>query len=191
MRGKMHSANKKISMIRSKSMERFSKKQELIVVTPRIKTVEAEETEEFSGPFIGQAIAITDFTPNPYDREALRLRRGDIIDVIETNPNGTWRGHCRGRVGNFKFLNVETIPSGRMRLGSKQGEAQCREDRGTKTRTVHQLLDSINMTQYLSVLTLNGFDNLDSLYKLDKATLDYFGIVNPVQQSQLLGAIQV
>ena len=81
MRGKMHSANKKISMIRSKSMERFSKKQELIVVTPRIKTVEAEDTEEFSGPFIGQAIAITDFTPNPYDREALRLRRGDIIDV--------------------------------------------------------------------------------------------------------------
>merc|ERR1719264_2328981 len=77
-----------------------------------------------------------------------------------------------------------------MRLGSIQGEAQRREDRGTKTRTVHQLLDSINMTQYLSVLTLNGFDNLDSLYKLDKATLDYFGIVNPVQQSQLLGAIQ-
>ena len=188
MRGKMHSANKKISMIRSKSMERFSKKQELIVVTPRIKTVEAEEAEQFSGPFIGQAIAVTDFTPNPYDREALRLRRGDIIDVIETNPNGTWRGHCRGRVGNFKFLNVETITNGRMRLNSIQGEPQCRQ---TKTRSVHQLLASINMTQYLSVLTLNGYDNLDSLYKLDKATLDYFGIVNPVQQSQLLGAIQV
>ena len=189
----MHSANKKISMIRSKSMERFSKKQELIVVTPRIKTVEAEQAEQFSGPFIGQAIAVTDFTPNPYDREALRLRRGDIIDVIETNPNGTWRGHCRGRVGNFKFLNVETIPNGRMRLSSIsiQGDPQCREDRGAKTRSVHQLLASVNMTQYLSVLTLNGFDNIDSLYKLDKATLDYFGIVNPVQQSQLLGAIQV
>ena len=60
--------------------------------------------------FIGQAVAVVDFTPNPYDREALRLRRGDLIDVIETNPNGTWRGLCHGRVGNFKFLNVETIP---------------------------------------------------------------------------------
>ena len=55
----MHSANKKLSMIRSKSMERFSKKQELIVVTPRIKTVEPEESEEFSGPFIGQVIVVT------------------------------------------------------------------------------------------------------------------------------------
>ena len=64
----MHSANKKLSMIRSKSMERFSKKQELIVVTPRIKTAEPEECEEFSGPFIGQAIAVTNFTPNPYDK---------------------------------------------------------------------------------------------------------------------------
>ena len=128
---------------------------------------------------------------NAYDREALRLRRGDIIDVIETNPNGTWRGHCRGRVGNFKFLNVETIPSRHTRLSSEAREAGGHEERVMRTRSVLQLLASVNMTQYLSVLTLNGFDNLESLYKLDKPTLDYFGIVNPVQQSQLLGAIQV
>ena len=111
MRGKMYSANKKLSMIRSKSMERFSKKQEMIVVTPRMKIDHCEQPhQEFCGPYLGQAIVKVDFTPNPYDREALRLKRGDVIDVIETNPNGTWRGHCNGRVGNFKFLNVETIP---------------------------------------------------------------------------------
>ena len=112
MRGKMHSANKKLSMIRSKSMERFSKRhQELIVVTPRERMTErpSQPSTQLTGPVLGQAVAIMDFTPNPYDREALTLKRGDVIDVLETNPNGTWRGHCNGRVGNFKFINVRTV----------------------------------------------------------------------------------
>ena len=48
-----------MSMIRSKSMEKFYKKQELIVVTPRIETVEPEESEQLSGPLIGQVIVVT------------------------------------------------------------------------------------------------------------------------------------
>ena len=69
MRGKMHSANKKLSMIRSKSMERFSKRnQELIVVTPRERQTDKLPTEpadlEMAGPVLGQAVAIMDFNPN-------------------------------------------------------------------------------------------------------------------------------
>ena len=190
MRGKMHSANKKLSMIRSKSMERFSKKQEMILVTPRTKQIETENTADYSGPYIGKAVAVIDFTPNPYDREALRLRRGDIIDVIETNPNGTWRGHCNGRIGNFKFLNVETIPSRAVRTRDNNAEEQ---ETGPVTRmtSVQELLTQLNLEQYLSVFILNGYDSLDSLYKVDQPTLEYFGIVDTRQQRELLVAIQV
>ena len=187
MRGKMYSANKKLSMIRSKSMERFSKKQEMIVVTPRIKTDHWEEPHhEFCGPYLGQAIVKVDFTPNPYDREALRLKRGDVIDVIETNPNGTWRGHCNGRVGNFKFLNVETIP---LRRGGHHSTLDTAPS--PTIHSVQQLLASLNMEQYLSVFTLNGYDSLGSLYHVDKSTLEYFGIFDTHHQTQLLDAIKV
>ena len=179
----MHSANKKLSMIRSKSMERFSKKQEMILVTPRTKQIETENPADYSGPYIGKAIVVIDFTPNPYDREALRLRRGDIIDVIETNPNGTWRGHCNGRIGNFKFLNVETIPS--------RGVRSSRDPDETRMTSVQELLTQLSMEQYLSVFILNGYDSLDSLCKVDKPTLEYFGIVDARQQRELLAAIQV
>ena len=56
MRGKMHTANKKLSMIRSKSMERFSKKQEMIHVPPRAKQTETTETDhvDYTGPFLGR-----------------------------------------------------------------------------------------------------------------------------------------
>ena len=26
------------------------------------------------------------------------------------NPSGLWRGRCQGRVGHFKFINVELLP---------------------------------------------------------------------------------
>ena len=188
MRGKMHTANKKLSMIRSKSMERFSKKQEMILVTPKPRYSETEPAPaDYSGPFIGQAVALVDFTPNPYDREALRLRRGDIIDVIETNPNGTWRGQCHGRVGNFKFLNVQTIPD-------RNVVRQVSGDSGHQDNTIHsvqQLLSLLNMGQYLSVFILNGYDNLESLYKIDKSKLEYFGVTDPEKQSEFLKTVQV
>ena len=36
-----------------------------------------------------------------------RFERGDIIEILETRPNGLWRGRCGGRVGTFKFVMVE------------------------------------------------------------------------------------
>ena len=38
------------------------------------------------------------------------LQRGDIIDIISMNPSGLWRGKSQGRVGHFKFINVELLP---------------------------------------------------------------------------------
>ena len=195
MRGKMHSANKKLSMIRSKSMERVSKKQEMILVTPKPRYSETEPAPaDYTGPFLGQAVALVDFTPNPYDKEALRLRRGDIIDVIETNPNGTWRGQCHGRVGNFKFLNVQTIPDRnvvRQVSGDSGHSGHNGHHQDNTIHSVQQLLSLLNMGQFLSVFILNGYDNLESLYKIDKATLEYFGVTDPEKQTEFLKTVQV
>ena len=32
--------------------------------------------------FLGHAKAIVDYTPSPYDRDALRFKKDDIIDII-------------------------------------------------------------------------------------------------------------
>ena len=76
---------------------------------------------------VARAVARQDFTPNPYDRQALRwaviftiititmsitrFERGDIVEVLETRPSGLWQGRCRGRVGTFKFVMVEVTLS--------------------------------------------------------------------------------
>ena len=187
MRGKMHTANKKLSMIRSKSMERFSKRnQELIVVTPRERTqvTESDNRSVVTGPVLGQAVAIMDFTPNPYDREALSLKRGDVIDVMETNPNGTWRGHCNGRVGSFKFLTVQTLPDRRSHLPSHHLHQMASVD------TVQEVLAMVGLEHLLSVFILNGQDSLASLYRLDRAGLDYLGLTDTDKQTELLQTIQ-
>uniref|UniRef100_A0A0K2T5Q3 SAM domain-containing protein n=1 Tax=Lepeophtheirus salmonis TaxID=72036 RepID=A0A0K2T5Q3_LEPSM len=63
----------------------------------------------YNGPFIGTARALVDCTPSPYDIDALRFKRGDRVDIISMNPNGLWKGKCEGRIGNFKFINVEVL----------------------------------------------------------------------------------
>ena len=184
MRGKMHTANKKLSMIRSKSMERFSKRNpELIVVTPRERNIEkpSERSPEWSGPVLGQAVAIMDFTPNPYDREALSLRRGDLIDVIETNPNGTWRGRCNGRVGSFKFLTVQTLPA--------RGPGTLSQGGAGRVSSVQEVLSLVGLDHFLSVFILNGYDSLASLCTLDRAGLDYLGLTDSSKQTELLRTI--
>ena len=75
----------------------------------------------YRGPTVGRARARVDYVPSPYDREALRFSRGDIIDVISMNPSGLWRGALHGRVGTFKFINVEVLPDEVARLREAGG----------------------------------------------------------------------
>ena len=43
---------------------------------PPTSPVETAEPAEFTGPFIGRARALVDYTPSPYDRDALRFKVG-------------------------------------------------------------------------------------------------------------------
>jgi len=47
--------------------------------------------------------------PNAYDRTALRLEVGDIVEVTKMSINGQWEGELRGKVGHFPFTHVEFI----------------------------------------------------------------------------------
>jgi len=184
MRSKIHTANKKLSMIRSRSMDRFSKRQEVIPVTPRQRQAALESEGSYCGPFIGQARAVVDFTPNPYDREALRLQKGDLIDIIDTNASGMWRGRCNGKVGNFKFLNVETLPD-RVERTENKTDSKVR-----RARSVQEFLIMLDLEEYISVFVLNGFETIEALETLDEAELDYLGVKDVDHQKAILTAVR-
>nr|XP_036868544.1 SAM and SH3 domain-containing protein 1 [Manis javanica] len=63
----------------------------------------------YSGPFCGRARVHTDFTPSPYDADSLKIKKGDIIDIICKTPMGMWTGMLNNKVGNFKFIYVDVI----------------------------------------------------------------------------------
>ncbi|NXL20359.1 SASH3 protein, partial [Setophaga kirtlandii] len=77
---------------------------------PRDSQQLEETTPAYTGPFCGRARVHTDFTPSPYDKDSLKLRKGDIIGIIEKPPVGTWTGLLHNRVGSFKFIYVDVIP---------------------------------------------------------------------------------
>ncbi|CAJ0961698.1 unnamed protein product [Ranitomeya imitator] len=63
----------------------------------------------YTGPFCGRAKVHTDFIPSPYDGESLKIKKGDIIDIICKTPMGIWTGMLNNKVGNFKFIYVDVI----------------------------------------------------------------------------------
>ena len=55
------------------------------------------------------ARVIQDRVPNAYDKTALRLERGNMIQVTKTSMNGNWEGELNGKKGYFPFTHVEFI----------------------------------------------------------------------------------
>lgn len=86
------------------------------------------------------------------------MQKGDIIDVLSMNASGIWRGFCNGRIGHFKFINVEVIPerqttSGKMLSNGKNGG---RSNGSGCPASVEELLMRIGLKEYTSVFVLNG-----------------------------------
>ncbi|XP_055678170.1 uncharacterized protein LOC129786931 isoform X4 [Lutzomyia longipalpis] len=139
-------------------------------------------------PPICIAKAIVDSLPNPYDKEALRFKKGDIIDVISMNTSGIWRGRCNGRVGHFKFINVEVLPDQR-RKNVNNKITSCRNP--NSPATVEELLLRIGLKEYTSVFVLNGYEDLELFKELEPADLDYLGVLNNDHRAKLLTAVQL
>merc|ERR1711963_66120 len=88
-----------------------------------------------------EAIAVKDCHPSPYDKQALAFRRGDRIEVIRMGPTGIWRGRCRGKEGNFKFIDVRTEKQPKKRVEASPTR------RISRSQSVSDLLSSMGMTQ--------------------------------------------
>lgn len=70
------------------------------------------------------------------------------------NASGIWRGRCHGRVGHFKFINVEVLPENRTRLGHVKSIHRLSNHSGPSS--VEELLLQNGLKEYISVFVLNG-----------------------------------
>lgn len=150
-------------------------------------SLSGEEPEPYTGPFIGRARGLIDYQPSPYDRDALKFKKGDIIDIIAKNPSGMWKGCVEGRVGTFKFILVEEeVERPARRSRGRRSSAAIRRGR---SRTLEELLMRLNLSHLIQVFVLNGYEDLEQFRDVEGADLDCLGISDPETRAKLLTAV--
>ncbi|KAM6322958.1 SAM and SH3 domain-containing protein 3 [Podargus strigoides] len=147
-----------------------------------------ESGPAYTGPFCGRARVHTDFTPSPYDRDSLKLRKGDIIGIIEKPPAGTWTGLLNNRVGSFKFIYVDVIPEETAPARKSRGSSRSKR---LKPKTLHELLERINLQEHTPTLLLNGYQTLEDFKELRDAHLNELNITDPQHRAKLLTAAEL
>ncbi|NXF96496.1 SASH3 protein, partial [Eubucco bourcierii] len=147
-----------------------------------------ESSPAYSGPFCGRARVHTDFTPSPYDRDSLKLRKGDIIGIIEKPPVGTWTGLLNNRVGSFKFIYVDVLPEETAPARKSRGSGKSKR---LKPKTLHELLERINLQEHTSTLLLNGYQTLEDFKELRETHLSELNITDPQHRAKLLTAAEL
>lgn len=147
-----------------------------------------ESGPAYTGPFCGRARVHTDFTPSPYDKDSLKLRKGDIIGIIEKPPVGTWTGLLNNRVGSFKFIYVDVIPEETAPARKSRGPGKSKRP---KPKTLHELLERINLQEHTSTLLLNGYQTLEDFKELRETHLNELNITDPQHRAKLLTAAEL
>ncbi|XP_021262005.1 SAM and SH3 domain-containing protein 3 isoform X2 [Numida meleagris] len=142
----------------------------------------------YTGPFCGRARVHTDFTPSPYDKDSLKLRKGDIIGIIEKPPVGTWTGLLNNKVGSFKFIYVDVIPEETAPTRKSRGQGKSKR---LKPKTLHELLERINLQEHTSTLLLNGYQTLEDFKELRETHLNELNITDPQHRAKLLTAAEL
>ena len=126
------------------------------------------------------ARAVVNYTPSPYEEDGLALCVGDLVGVITRHPSGMWVGECQGKVGRFKFINVELVET-------KSGT--CQDLLGKENiATMADLLEKLGLTHLTSKLELNGFDQLETLETVTRADLEFLAITDREEQDKLIAA---
>ncbi|KAK2089452.1 SAM domain-containing protein SAMSN-1 [Saguinus oedipus] len=141
----------------------------------------------YSGPFCGRARVHTDFTPSPYDTDSLKIKKGDIIDIICKTPMGMWTGMLNNKVGNFKFIYVDVISE--EEAAPKKIKANRRSN-NEKSKTLQEFLERIHLQEYTSTLLLNGYETLEDLKDIKESHLIELNIENPEDRRRLLSAAE-
>ncbi|XP_040206521.1 SAM and SH3 domain-containing protein 1 isoform X7 [Rana temporaria] len=148
-----------------------------------------DEEPPYRGPFCGRAKVHTDFTPSPYDSDSLKLKKGDIIEIISKPPMGTWMGLLNNKVGTFKFIYVDVINE--VEEKPKRPIRRRRKGRPPKPKSVEDLLDRINLKEHMPTFLFNGYEDLDTFKLLEEDDLDELNIQNPEHKAVLLTAIEL
>ncbi|XP_045493950.1 uncharacterized protein LOC123693058 isoform X6 [Colias croceus] len=139
-----------------------------------------------------RARALVDYIPNLYEKDALRYKKGDIIEVINMNASGIWRGVLNNKVGNFKFANVEVLSE---RDASRSRTLKWCKSRErlweTRPRTVEELLRRIDLPEYAIAFARNGYEDIELFKEIEPSDLDYLGIMTPDHRTRILAAVQL
>ncbi|XP_027014423.1 SAM domain-containing protein SAMSN-1b [Tachysurus fulvidraco] len=137
--------------------------------------------------FCGKAKVHTDFLPSPYDTESLKLKVGDVIDVISKSPMGIWTGMLNGKIGSFKFIYVDVLaeePAPIHRMGKH------RRSKRPRPKTLQEFLERLNLEEFVSSLLLNGYQTVDDLKDLKEQHLIELNVTNPEHRQKLLAAAE-
>ncbi|KAI5630028.1 SAM and SH3 domain-containing protein 3 [Silurus asotus] len=144
----------------------------------------------YNGPFCGRALVHTDFTPSPYDIDCLKLQKGDIIQIIEKPPVGTWTGKLNNKVGSFKFIYVEVLPEENTPPRRKRCHSQGKFNK-PKPKTLDEVLERIGLKDLESLLSMHGFQSLEDFSGLKESHLNELNITDPEQRTKILTAAEL
>ncbi|XP_039633928.1 SAM domain-containing protein SAMSN-1b isoform X4 [Perca fluviatilis] len=134
--------------------------------------------------FCGRAKVHTDFVPSPYDTESLKLKVGDVIDIIAKPPMGIWTGMLNGRVGNFKFIYVDVLTE-----KSPDTHKETQTHRVRHKSTAQEVLKRLSLEEHFSSLQLNGYQTVDDLMRLREHHLTELNVTDPEHRHRLLDAV--
>uniref|UniRef100_A0A3B3XBX9 SAM and SH3 domain containing 1a n=2 Tax=Poecilia mexicana TaxID=48701 RepID=A0A3B3XBX9_9TELE len=148
-----------------------------------------DEEPPYRGPFCGRARVHTDFTPSPYDTDSLKLKKGDVIDIISKPPMGTWMGLLNNKVGTFKFIYVDVLSEEEEK--PKRPIRRRRKGRPPKPTSVEELLERINLKEHMPTFLFNGYEDLDTFKLLEEEDLDELNIKDPQHRAVLLTAVEL
>ncbi|KAM9852969.1 SAM domain-containing protein SAMSN-1a [Aulostomus maculatus] len=151
-----------------------------------------EEDGSYRGKFCGRARVHTDFVPSPYDTDSLKLKAGDIINIISKPPMGIWTGMLNNKVGNFKFIYVDVLEE-KEEEDEKEGAPKIRQQklcRKPRPKTLLELLERLNLEEYASALLLNGYQTVEDLLHLQEKHLIELNVKDPEHRRKLLAAAE-
>ncbi|XP_019904974.2 SAM domain-containing protein SAMSN-1a isoform X1 [Esox lucius] len=148
-----------------------------------------EEDRSYNGHFCGRARVHTDFVPSPYDTDSLKLKVGDIINIISKPPMGIWTGMLNNKVGNFKFIYVDVL----MEKDTEEEEEVVpirpqRMSKRPRPKTLQELLERLHLEEYASALLLNGYQTVEDLKHLQEKHLIELNVADPEHRGRLLAA---
>ncbi|KAK7883202.1 hypothetical protein WMY93_029376 [Mugilogobius chulae] len=151
--------------------------------------VKLEEDGSYKGQFCGRARVHTDFVPSPYDTDSLKLKAGDIINIISKPPMGIWTGMLNNKVGNFKFIYVDVLVEKEEKEEEEtpviRQQKLCKRPR---PKTLLELLERLNLEEYASSLLLNGYQTVEDLRHLQEKHLIELNVKDPEHRRKLLAA---